>query len=102
MANNGGTKTSLEPEAARTIITRMGALMDDLSPFQSLRALQTQAGNFSTAAWLKELLQERKDLLAAHGDELKKLMHDLETALLQASAALEQTDRDNADGTTGY
>lgn len=102
MANDGGNQTAIEPEAARAITARMGKLMDDLSTFKELSSLEALAGNFSTAAWLKELLRERQNLVVAHGDELKSLMHELEKTLLQAIAALEQADKDNADRTTGY
>lgn len=96
MAHDGGTKTSIEPEAVRAIAARMGVLMDDLGPFQQLRSLQAQAGNFSTATWLQELLGDRKNKLALHAEELKKLMHDVESSLLKACADLEQTDKSNA------
>jgi hypothetical protein len=102
MANDGGTQTFIEPEAARAIIARMGKLMDDVSTFQELRSLEALAGNFTTAAWLKELLRERQDLVVLHGDELKSFMHELEQTLVQATEALEQADKDNADRTTGY
>lgn len=97
MANNGGSKTAIEPESVRTIAGRMGQLMDDRSPFEQLRSVQTLAGNFTTATWLQALLSERKDLLASHANELDKLMREVEAGLLKATANLEQTDNDNAD-----
>lgn len=97
MANDGGTKTSIEPEAVRAIAARMGVLMDDLAPFQQLRSLQAMAGNFSTATWLQELLGDRKNKLALHAEELKKLMHDVEASLVKACSTLEQTDNNNAN-----
>lgn len=97
MANNGGSKTAIEPESVRTIAGRMGQLMDDRSPFEQLCSVQTLAGNFTTATWLQALLSERKDLLASHANELDKLMREVEAGLLKATANLEQTDNDNAD-----
>lgn len=96
MAHDGGSRTSIEPDAVRAIAARMGVLMDDLGPFLQLRSLQAQAGNFSTATWLQGLLGDRKNKLALHAEELKKLMHDVESSLLQACSNLEQTDKCNA------
>jgi hypothetical protein len=97
MANDGGTRTSIEPEAVRAIAGRMGVLMDDLGPFQQLLSLPAQAGNFSTATWLQDLLGDRKKKLASHAEELKKLMHDVEASLLKACSTFEETDKCNAD-----
>jgi hypothetical protein len=97
MANDGGTRTSIEPEAVRAIAARMGVLMDDLGPFQNLLSLPAMAGNFSTATWLQKLLGDRKKKLVLHAEELKKLMHDVEASLLKACSTLEQTDNNNAN-----
>jgi len=97
MAHDGGTKTSIEPDSVRAIAARMGVLMDDLGPFQQLRSLQAQPGNFSTATWLQELLGDRKNKLALHAEELKKLMHDVQGSLEKACSNLEQTDQNNAN-----
>ena len=97
MANDGGTKTTIDPEAVRAIAARMGVLMDDLGPFQRLLSLPAHAGNFSTATWLEKLLLDRKTKLSLHADELKKLMHEIEASLLKACSNLEDTDKCNAD-----
>ncbi|MFC3895273.1 hypothetical protein ACFOWZ_27660 [Lentzea rhizosphaerae] len=94
---NGGTKTTIDPEAVRAIAARMGVLMDDLGPFQQLLSLPAHAGNFSTATWLETLLGDRKKKLSLHAEELKKLMHDVQGSLEKACSNLEQTDKCNAD-----
>ena len=94
---NGGTKTTIDPEAVRAIAARMGVLMDDLGPFQQLLSLPAHAGNFSTATWLETLLGDRKKKLSLHAEELKKLMHEVEASLLKACSDLENTDKCNAD-----
>jgi hypothetical protein len=97
MAHDGGTKTTIDPEAVRAIAARMGVLMDDLGPFQTLLSLPAHAGNFSTATWLEKLLADRKKKLSLHAEELRSVMHGIEASLKNACSNLEDTDKCNAD-----
>ena len=97
MAHDGGTKTTIDPEAVRAIAARMGVLMDDLGPFQTLLSLPAHAGNFSTATWLENLLGDRKKKLSLHAEELRSVMHGIEASLQNACSNLENTDKCNAD-----
>ncbi|GAA3440164.1 hypothetical protein [Kutzneria kofuensis] len=95
MVNN---RTYIDPEGMRGSATHIGGLVDDLTPFHAVSAIQTKSGNFPAAHWLDGVIAQRGQGTFQHGQGLHLVCHDINDGLHGVVDTFEQTDDSNADG----
>jgi hypothetical protein len=88
--------TSVDPQALVGTAKRIGQLMDDMSVFEQLAAAQNlHVGNFDTATWLREIVNDRINGVIAHARDLKIAFGDIQTSLEAVARDFEATDANN-------
>jgi hypothetical protein len=90
--------TSVDPQALIGTANRIGQLMDDMSVFEKLASVQDhlRVGNFDTAEWLKQIIDDRINGVIAHARDLKTAFGDIQTSLEAVSRDFQATDADNS------
>jgi hypothetical protein len=88
--------TKIDDAAVRASAANLGAIMDDMSAFAPLRAVWPKLGNFDLAAQLEAIVDDRRNGVVAHADQLKVSLDEMEKALTKIASEITGVDDNNA------
>jgi hypothetical protein len=86
-----------DPDAIKETAVNLGRIMDDMSAFAALQANWPSIGNFDLAHRLAAIIDDRRNGVVAHAEQLKAALDDMETALARIATEFETVDGDNAE-----
>jgi hypothetical protein len=89
-------RVSFDADEVRRVAREIGRLMDDTSAFGALSNQSLNGGQFDAALWLQQIVQNRKQGLLQHVQDLKSALEDIGTSLQDVVNALQRTDGQNA------
>ncbi|KZB80805.1 hypothetical protein [Amycolatopsis regifaucium] len=89
--------TEFDAEAIATAGRNIGRLMDDQSAFEALKRPWAPAEKFTLAGWLDRVVDDRRNAVVAHADQLRIAFDEMETKLNDISERFKTTDGRNAD-----
>jgi len=88
--------TKFNADALKGAAVDLGRIMDDMSAFTALRATWPSIGNFDLAQQLQAIIDDRRNGVLAHAEQLKVSLDEMETALTKIATQFETVDEDNA------
>jgi hypothetical protein len=88
--------TKFNADALKETAVDLGRIMDDMSAFTALRATWPRIGNFDLAQYLEAVIDDRRNGVVAHAEQLKISLEKTETALMKIAMEFEAVDEDNA------
>lgn len=89
--------TKFDAEAIATAGQNIGRLMDDESAFEALKQPWPHAEKFKLAGWLDRVVDDRRNAVVAHADQLRIAFDEMETKLNDISERFKTTDGRNAE-----
>lgn len=89
--------TKYNPDFLKETAVNLGRIMDDMSAFTALRANWPSIGNFDLAQRLAAIIDDRRNGVVAHAEQLKVSLDEMETALTGIATEFETVDGDNAE-----
>ncbi|HET6502846.1 MAG TPA: transglycosylase SLT domain-containing protein [Amycolatopsis sp.] len=89
-------RVSFDADQVRRVAQEIGRLMDDTSAFGALSNQSLNGGQFDAALWLRQIVQNRKQGLLQHVQDLKSALEDIGTSLQDVVNDLQRTDGQNA------
>ncbi|TDV42167.1 hypothetical protein [Actinophytocola oryzae] len=90
------TTTNINVEAVKDSAANLGRIMDDMSAFNALRASFPSIGNFDLAQQLQVIIDDRRNGVVAHADQLRISLDEISAALNQIATNVENIDNGNA------
>ncbi|HYQ63826.1 hypothetical protein [Actinophytocola sp.] len=91
------TSTNMNVEAVKDSAANLGRIMDDMSAFNSLRTTWPSIGNFDLAQQLQAIIDDRRNGVVAHADQLKISLGEISKALMKVATDVENIDEGNAE-----
>lgn len=91
------TNTQLNADAVKVSATNLGRIMDDMSAFTALRETWPALGGFDLAQQLQAIIDDRRNGVVAHADQLKASLGDMSNALMKIATDVETIDGGTAD-----
>lgn len=88
--------TNFQAEAIRNSADVIAGLLDDMAPFNELKNHWPDAGHFPLAQWLERVVDDRRNGIVAHGENLKVIFQKMAADLRSIADVFENTDGDNA------
>jgi len=88
--------TKFNADALKETAAELGRIMNDVSAFTMLRATLPKLGNFDLAQQLETIIDDRRNGVVAHAEQLKVSLDEMETALTKIATEFETVDEDNA------
>jgi hypothetical protein len=90
------TNTKLNVEAVKESAAEIGRIMDDMSAFTALRAAWPTIGNFDLAQQLQTIIDDRRNGVVVHVDQLRSSLDEIEKALTKVATDVENIDEGTA------
>jgi hypothetical protein len=91
------TNTNINVDAVKESSGNLGRIMDDMSAFTALRATWPSIGNFDLAQQLQVIIDDRRNGVVAHADQLKISLDEISKALNKIATDVESVDQGNAE-----
>jgi hypothetical protein len=91
------TNTQLNVDAVKGSAANLGRIMDDMSAFTALRATWPALGNFDLAQQLQAIVDDRRNGVVAHADQLKISLDEMAKALTKIATDVESIDGGTAE-----
>jgi hypothetical protein len=91
------TTTNINVDAVKDSAANLGRIMDDMSAFNALRASWPAIGNFDLAQQLQVIIDDRRNGVVAHADQLRISLDEISTALMRIATNVENIDNSNAE-----
>ena len=90
------TETGYHADSIRTAATNLGKILDDMAPFNDLKAHWPNAGKFELAQWLERVVDDRRNAVVAHAEHLRMMFDSMNSKLAQIADDFSSLDGDNA------
>lgn len=91
------SQTSYSSENVRNAAINLGKILDDMSPFNDLKAHWPNAGKFQLAQWLERIVDDRRNAIVAHAEHLRLTFESMEVSLKKIADDFDNTDGENAE-----
>lgn len=88
--------TKYDGNELRSAADKIDTLMEDMTPFETLKDIWPDAGPFATAQWLERVVDDRRNAIVAHAEHLQLIMTEMATTLRAVADKFERTDEGNA------
>jgi hypothetical protein len=89
--------TEIDVDSVKESAGSIGRIMDDMSAFDTLRGSFPAIGNFDLAQQLQAIVDDRRNGVVAHADQLKVSLDEIEKALTKIATDVESVDQGNAE-----
>jgi transglycosylase-like protein with SLT domain len=89
-------RISFDADEVRRVAQEIGRLLEDTSAFGALSNQSVNGGQFDAALWLQQIVQNRKQSLLQHVQDLKSALEDIGTSLQDVVNDLQGIDGQNA------
>ncbi len=89
-------ETSYDSDSLRDAASNLGGILDDMAPFNDLKAHWPNAGKFELAQWLERIVDDRRNAVVAHAEHLRMAFDSMNRTLTQIADDFSSTDGDNA------
>ena len=88
--------TKFDAQSIRNSGNALGSIMDDMTVFSELKEHWPNAGQFELAQWIERVVDDRRNGMVAHAEQLKIILDKLSAGLISIADDLEEADDNSA------